>query len=253
MDPQEFMPEVLEAFECAIDAMDAATGVQREIFVTQEALSANSVSPDYHQEQVIRASQLTLRLQNACERADKLRSRLPKYANLFPEYLPQGVEIGGNRYSSALFAAFEISGKLLYQIRLYLNKPIKTINDLAEQKEWAQDHERYEWVRVVAALVHNKCIPDPTGWNLLPGVLHHECMLLNERLKSEDRPISLAALYELCVGRLNRAGIEVAGSESTVRGWKKAKGFPTEMTWNNVRRWLNKKKDYDIGPPPDEC
>lgn len=70
---------------------------------------------------------------------------------------------------------------------------------------------------------------------------------------ADDPPITMAALYELCVKKKNRVGVKVAGSDSTVRGWKKAKDFPPTMTWNAVRKWLNDKKDYDIGPPPTEC
>jgi hypothetical protein len=64
----------------------------------------------------------------------------------------------------------------------------------------------------------------------------------------------MPALYELCVKKLNRVGVVFAASDSTVRGWKKkSKDFPPTMTWNAVRKWLNDKKDYDIGPPPTEC
>ena len=69
----------------------------------------------------------------------------------------------------------------------------------------------------------------------------------------DETPISFPALYKLCVGKMNRVGQEVAGSDSTVRGWKNAKGWPEKMTWQNVRQWLTTKKDYDIGPPPTEC
>lgn len=77
--------------------------------------------------------------------------------------------------------------------------------------------------------------------------------MMNHAPPSADPPISLPALYELCVGKMNRVGREVAGSDATVRGWRNAKGFPKQMTWQAVRDWLNTRKDYDIGPPPTEC
>ncbi|MDX1930241.1 MAG: hypothetical protein SFV81_27185 [Pirellulaceae bacterium] len=82
----------------------------------------------------------------------------------------------------------------------------------------------------------------------------HAFLMANEtKPVSRDCPISMAALYELCVKKVNRVGQEVAGSNSTVRGWKNAKGFPETMTWSSVREWLNRTKDYDIGNPPTEC
>ncbi|HBE71805.1 MAG TPA: hypothetical protein DDW52_26985 [Planctomycetaceae bacterium] len=71
--------------------------------------------------------------------------------------------------------------------------------------------------------------------------------------KSGEKPISTAAIYELCVDKLNRAGVTVAGSDSTVRGWKRCSDWPAKQTWNSVRDWLNRNKDYDIGEPPAEC
>lgn len=68
-----------------------------------------------------------------------------------------------------------------------------------------------------------------------------------------DCPITIRSIYSLCVGKFNRAGGVVAGSESTVRGWKSRNLLPEPLTWQSVRKWLDENKDYDIGEPPNEC
>lgn len=149
---------------------------------------------------------------------------------------------------------------MLFSKSVYNSLEVSKVNSLGMPKiDDLKPSQWKKWTKAATKEIGTVTL-DLSAWSM--SAFRRDTELILRKMASEvamnkepdDKPITMKAITELCVGRMNRVGVEVAGSESTVRGWKcKAKDFPQAMTWSTVRKWLNENKDFDIGPPPTEC